>query len=76
MPLMIGYSSAKNVGLLICVTIAGQPVGSACRSVPVLLEKIAQSSSCSPEMQTSGVNFINFLCTAFTHVDPKSVKRY
>ncbi len=25
---------------------------------------------------TSGVNFINVLCTAFTLVDPKSVKRY
>jgi len=25
---------------------------------------------------TPGLNFINFLCTAFTFVDPKSVKRY
>ncbi len=24
----------------------------------------------------TGINFINFLCTAFTHVDFKSVKKY
>jgi len=74
MPLVISYSSAKNVGLLIRVTIAGQPVGSTCRYVPVLLKKIAQSSSCRTEIQTSGVNFTNVLCAALTLVGPKSVK--
>ncbi len=27
-------------------------------------------------IMTTGLNFINVLCTAFTHVDPKSIKRY
>ncbi len=27
-------------------------------------------------MQWPGLNFINVLCTAFTCIDPKSVKRY
>jgi len=33
------------------------------------------STRVTVRMSTAGVNFINVLCTAFTLVDPKSVKK-
>jgi len=38
--------------------------------------KFSNSVSRTSAFGSSGVNFINILCTAFKRVDPKSVKRY